>query len=144
MSNKAVNSKESIIVDAKELLAFFDKVTWHLPNARRQHGALKRFEDAGYSIIHNYTIAQELKAADERDEKRRYIAKIIGAYGEMLAAFEIMMFMKDMTQKSSRQESSGELHLFSDTAKLTIAQYLDRIGVAAKKWKNANRILASG
>ncbi len=61
MSNKAKNSKESILCDAKELMKLYDRVTWHLPKARREHSAVRRFEDAGYAIIHYCTIAMELK-----------------------------------------------------------------------------------
>ena len=55
----------------------------------------------------------------------------------MLAAFEILMDMKVMTQKRSDKESAGEMYLFSDTAKLEIARLLERIDEGAKKWHNS-------
>jgi hypothetical protein len=139
MSNKAKNSKESILCDAKELMKLYDRVTWHLPKARREHGAVRRFEDAGYSIIHYCTIAMELKSENEQQRKREYVEYLIGSFGEMLAAFDILMDMKDMTQKKSDADSKGEMYLFSDSAKLAIARLLERIETGAKKWRNSIR-----
>lgn len=65
MSNKAKNSRESIICDTKELMKLYDTITWHLPKARREHGAVQKFEDAGYAIIHYCTIAMELRGENE-------------------------------------------------------------------------------
>lgn len=78
MSNKAKNSKESILCDAKELMKLYDRVTWHLPKARREHSAVRRFEDAGYAIIHYCTIAMELKGENEQQRKREYVEHLIG------------------------------------------------------------------
>ena len=55
----------------------------------------------------------------------------------MLAAFEILMDMKVMTQKKSDKESEGEMYLFSDNVKLEIARFLERIEEGAKKWRNS-------
>ena len=105
MSNKAKNSKESIICDAKELMKLYDRLTWHLPKARREHGAVKRFEDTGYRIVHYCTIAMEMRQKSEQQKKKEYVERILGAFGEMLAAFEILMDMKAMTQKKSDADS---------------------------------------
>lgn len=139
MGNKANNSKESILCDAKELMKLYDRVTWHLPKARREHSAVRRFEDAGYAIIHDCTIAMELKGEHEQQRKREYVEHLIGSFGEMLAAFDILMDMKDMTQKKSDADSKGEMYLFSDSAKLAIARLLERIETGAKKWRNSIR-----
>ena len=139
MSNKAKNSKESILCDTKELLKLFDRATWHLTDARRAHGAVKRFEDAGYNIIHYFTIAVELRGEDEQGRKREYIEHILGSFGEILAAFEILTDMRVMTQKRSDAGSVGEMHLFSDTAKLEIARLLERIDAGIRKWRNSVR-----
>ena len=127
------------MVDVKELLKLYDRVTIHLPRIRREHSAIKRFEDAAYSIIHNFTIAFEMRGDDEKQAKRIYIEKIIGSFGEMLAAFEILMDMRAGTQKISDEESKGEMYLFSDSAKLQIARYLERIETGIKKWRNSIR-----
>ena len=139
MGNKAKNSKESILCDTKELLKLFDKVTWHLTDARRAHGAVKRFEDAGYHIIHCCTIAMELRGDNEQERKREYIERILGSFGELLAAFEILSDMTIMTQKRSDTESICAIHLFSDTAKLEIARFLERIETGIRKWRNSIR-----
>lgn len=139
MGNKAANSKESILCDAKELMKLYDRVTWHLPKARREHSALRRFEDAGYRVIHCFSVAFELRGEDEQRRKREYIEQMIGAFGEMLAAFEIMMDMRDMTQKRSDEESKGEMFLFSDSAKLAIARLLERMDAGIRKWRNSIR-----
>ena len=80
MSNKAKNSKESILCDAKELMKLYDRVTWHLPKARREHSAVRRFEDAGYAIIHYCTIAMELRGEHEQQRKREYVEHLIGSF----------------------------------------------------------------
>lgn len=139
MGNKANKSKDSILADTKDLLKLYDRVTWHLTNARRHHGAVKKFEDAGYEIIHCFTVAKAITGdgADEKSRRKTYIERLIGSFGEMLAAFEILMDMKVMTQKRSDKESAGEMYLFSDTAKLEIARLLERIDEGAKKWHNS-------
>ena len=137
MSNKAKNSKESILCDAKELMKLYDRVTWHLPKARREHSAVKRFEDCGYRIIHYCTIAMELRSDEDKPRKREYIERLIGAFGEMLASFEILMDMRVMTQKKSDADSQHEMYLFSDSGKLAIARLLERIEVGAKKWRSS-------
>ena len=109
MSNKAKNSKESILCDAKELMKLYDRVTWHLPKARREHNAVRKFEDAGYAIIHDCTIAMELKGEDEQQRKREYVEHLIGSFGEMLAAFDILMDMKDMTQKKRCRQQGRDI-----------------------------------
>lgn len=139
MGNKAKNSKESILCDTKELLKLFDKVTWHLTDARRAHGAVKRFEDAGYRIIHYCTIAMELKGENEQEKKREYIERILGSFGELLSAFEILSDMTIMTQKRSDKESVQAIHLFSDTAKLDLARILERMDSGIRKWRNSIR-----
>ncbi len=137
MSNKAKNSKESIICDAKELMKLYDRLTWHLPKARREHGAVKRFEDCGYRIIHYCTIAMEMHQDNEQHRKKEYVERLLGVFGEMLAAFEILMDMRAMTQKKSEESSQHEMYLFSDSGKLTIARLLERIEAGVKKWRNS-------
>lgn len=94
-SNHAKTCKESILVDVKELLKLYDRVTIHLPRIRREHSAVKRFEDAAYNIIHNFTIAFEMRNEDEKQMKRMYVERIICSFGEMLAAFEILIDLRD-------------------------------------------------
>ena len=137
MSNKAKNSKESIICDAKELMKLYDCLTWHLPKARREHGAVRRFEDAGYRIIHYCTIAMEMRQEYEQIRKKEYIERILGSFGEMIAAFEILMDMRAMTQKKSDADSRHEMYLFSDSGKLASARLLERIETGVKKWRNS-------
>ena len=120
-------------------MKLFDRVTWHLTDARRAHGAVKRFEDAGYQIIHCCTIAMELRGENEQERKREYVERILGAFGEILAAFEILCDMRVMTQKRSDKESAGAIHLFSDSAKLEIARILERIDTGVRKWRNSIR-----
>ena len=139
MGNKAVNSKESILCDTKELMKLYDRLTWHLPKARREHSAVRRFEEAGYRIIHYCTIAMEMKNDGDMQEKRKYINGILGSFGEMLASFEILMDMKVMTQKASDDDSRHEMYLFSDSGKLAIARLLERIELGVKKWRNSVR-----
>ena len=139
MGNKAVYSKESILCDTKELLKLYDRLTWHLPKARREHSAVKRFEEAGYRIIRYCTIAMEMKNDGDLQEKRRYIDGILGSFGEMLASFEILMDMRVMTQKMSDVDSRHEMYLFSDSGKLAIARLLERIELGVKKWRNSVR-----
>ena len=138
-SNHAKTCKESILVDVKELLKLYDRVTIHLPRIRREHSAVKRFEDAAYNIIHNFSIAFEMRNEEEKQMKRMYVERIIGSFGEMLAAFEILMDMRAGTQKVSDAESKGEMYLFSDSAKLQIARYLERIETGIKKWRSSIR-----
>ena len=137
MGNKANTSKESILCDAKELLKLYDKLTWNLPKARREHSAVKRFEDCGYRIIHYCTIAMEMHQEDEQQKKKKYIERLIGTFGEMTAAFEILMDMTVITQKNSGEEFIRQAHLFSDSGKLAIARLLERIETGIKKWRNS-------
>lgn len=139
MSNKAAHAKESILCDVKDLMKLYDRVTWHLPKARREHSAVRRFEEAGYAIIHDCTIAMELRSEADRPRKREYVEHLIGSFGEMLASFDILMDMRDMTQKKSDADSRKEMYLFSDSAKLAIARLLERIETGAKKWRNSIR-----
>lgn len=139
MSNKAKQSKESILCDTKELMKLYDRVTWHLPKARREHSAVKRFEDAGYSIIHYCAVAMELRSEEDKPRKREYIERLLGAHAEMMAAFEILMDMRAMTQKKSDRDSKKEMYLFSNSGKLAIAMLLERIETGIKKWRNSIR-----
>lgn len=135
MSNKAKNSKDSILVDTKELLVIYDQHLMTIPKARRESGALRHFEEAGYQIIDHYTIAKEMTAESEHEERRRHVDAILGAFGRLLAAFEIMMRMKAVTQKKPT-EGMG---LFSDSTKLAMARCLERIEEGCRKWRNSMR-----
>ena len=79
----------------------------------------------------------EMHGENEQQRKREYVERLIGSLGEMLTSFDILMDMKDMTQKKSDTESKHEMHLFSNNGKLAIARLLDRIEVGARKWRNS-------
>jgi hypothetical protein len=81
----------------------------------------------------------ELRGEDEQARKREYVERILGSFGEMVAAFEILSDMRVMTQKRSDAESIGAIFLFSDTAKLEIARLLERIDEGVRKWRNSIR-----
>ncbi len=139
MSNKAKNCKESILVDVKNLLTLYDRFVMTLPKARRESGALRHFEDAGYQMIHHFTIAREMTSPADHDERRRHVDAILGCFGELVAAFEIMMQMKAATQKKSTSDLKGEMYLFSDSAKLGMARCLEKIEEGCRKWRNSMR-----
>ena len=138
MSNKARNSKESILTDTKELLKILDTAIKRMPKMYRQHGAAIRMEQAGYDIIHHFTIAYNCKEV-RIDE----IRMMFGAYGRLIAAFEILMAVRLDTQKSSNHENSGKMGLFTDTCKLAIARQIERIEEGVVKWHNAIKVSAS-
>lgn len=138
MSNKARNSKESILTDTKELLKILDTAIKRMPKMYRQHGAAIRMEQAGYDIIHHFTIAHNCK-----EVRIGEIRQMFGAYGRLIAAFEILMAVKLDTQKSSDQENKGQMSLFTDTCKLAIARQIERIEEGVVKWNNATKVSAS-
>lgn len=138
MSNKAANSKESILADVKELLKILDTAIKRMPKMYRQHGAAIRMEQAGYDIIHHFTVAYNCK------EVRLYeIQQMFGAYGRMIAAFEILMYVKLDTQKSSDPQNVGQIGLFSDSCKLALARRMERIEEGISKWHNAIKVSTS-
>ena len=81
----------------------------------------------------------ELRGENEQGLKREYIERILGSFGELLAAFEILSDMTIMTQKRSDKESIQAIHLFSDTAKIELARLLERIDSGIRKWRNSIR-----
>lgn len=132
MSNKARNSKESILCDAKELLKILDTAIKRMPKMYRQHGAALEMEKAGFDIIHHFTVAQNCK-----EVRLHEIQQMFGAYGRLIAAFEILMFARLDTMKSSAPENAGKMGLFSDSVKLQLARQMERIEEGVVKWHNA-------
>lgn len=55
-----------------------------MPKIRRIHGAAVRMEEAAYDMIDYFHIAYEFNnKEDEIFIKRKYIIKMLGAYGRM-------------------------------------------------------------
>ena len=147
MSNKARNDKGSILIDVENLLDVFEPCFMRMPKIRRIHGAAVRMEDAAYDLINYYHIAYEMTGPDEVCEKRHYITQMIGAYGRMQSCFKRLMKVDIDTQKRSTPENKGEMSLFSDTAKLAIAQSMERIEEGVRKWRSSvklSRIVSTG
>lgn len=147
MSNRARNDKGSILVDVEELLDVFEPAFMRMPKIRRIHGAAVRMENACYDLIFYYTIAFELDNKGEAVEKIRYIERMLGAYGIVQSCFKRLMKVDIDTQKRSQAESKGEMHLFSDSAKLAIARSMERIEEGIVKWRKsikASRIISDG
>lgn len=139
MSNKARNDKGSILVDVEELLDVFEPAFMRMPKIRRIHGAAVRMEEACYDLIDYFTIAYELDNKEEAEEKKRCIAKMLGAYGRMQSCFKRLMKVDLDTQKRSQEESKGEMCLFSDRTKLAIARCMERIEEGIIKWRKSIR-----
>lgn len=139
MSNKARNDKGSILIDVENLLDVFEPCFMRMPKIRRIHGSAVRMEDAAYDLIHYYHIAYEM-GPDEAREKRHYITQMIGAYGRMQSCFKRLMKVDIDTQKRSNPENKGEMNLFSDTAKLAMAQSMERIEEGIRKWRSSVKL----
>lgn len=138
MSNKARNDKASILVDVENLLDVFEPAFMLMPKIRRIHGAAVRMEDAAYDIIDHFTVAYEM-GADEWQEKRREVSRMLGAYGRMQSCFKRLMKVDIDTQKISGSEHKGQMGMFSDHTKLAIAQSMERIEEGIIKWRKSIR-----
>lgn len=136
MSNKARNDKGSILVDVERLLDIYEPVFMRMPKIRRIHGAAVRMEEAAYDIIRNFSIAYEM-AADEAEEKKRYVSHMIGDFGIMQSCFKRLMKVDLDTMKSSNPNAKGELGLFSDKVKLAIAMCMESIEKGIIKWRSS-------
>ena len=143
MGNKAKNDKGSILIDVENLLDVFEPAFMRMPKIRRIHGAAVRMEDAAYDIINYFSIAYELSnREDEIVEKKHYISLMLGAYGRMQSCFKRLMKVDLDTMKSTTcsDEEKGKMCLFSDKAKLAIAQNMERIEEGIIKWRNSLKI----
>ena len=136
MSNKARNDKGSILVDVEKLLDAFEPAFMRMPKIRRIHGAAVRMEQAAYDLIDYYHIAYEMPA-EEAVEKKRYITKMIGAFGRMQSCFKRLMKVDIDTMKISNPDAKCQLCLFSDRTKLAIAECMERIEEGIIKWRRS-------
>jgi len=139
MSNRAKNGKGSILVDIERLLDIFEPAFMRMPKIRRIHGAAVRMEDAAYDIIHYFTIAYEM-GPDEAAEKRKYVAQLLGAYGRLQSCFKRLMKVDIDTMRKSDAACHDGMCLFSDGAKLAIAQCMERIEEGIIKWRKSIKV----
>lgn len=138
MGNRATHDKGSILVDVENLLDVFEPAFMRMPKIRRIHGAAVRMEEAAYDIIRYFHIAYQM-SGNESIEKRYYISQMLGAYGVLQSCFKRLMKVDMDTMKKSDKDSVGQMHLFSDSAKLQIAQYMERIQEGIVKWRNSTK-----
>ncbi len=138
MSNRAKNDKASIIVDAKNILLIFDPAFARMPKIRRHHGAAVRFEQAVYDLIDNFYQAYVLSnRPQEIDDKIRYTAAMIGAFGRMQTAFDLLMRTRMDNQKTSNANAVGEMYLLSDHVKLEIARSMEKMEEGISRWRTS-------
>lgn len=122
------------MTDTKSLLKTLDTAIKRMPKIYRCHGAAIRMEDAAYDLINHFT-----QAINCKEVRTVEIQKMFGAYGRLIAAFEILMEVKLDTQKSNHPDNIGEMGLFSDKCKLMLARDMERIEEGIRKWYNASR-----
>lgn len=142
MSNQANNDKSSILVDVENLLDVYEPAFLRMPKTRRIHGAAVRMEEAAYDLIDFFSTAYDLPNGDE---KRYWVLRMVGAYGRMQSAFKRLMKVKVDTQVSTTtgESDASRMNLLSDSVKLEIAMYMERIEKGIIKWKNSIKGSAS-
>jgi hypothetical protein len=118
MSARVRKDKAGILADAKNLIWVLLPAIQRMPKIERIEGAPHEMKTAAFSIVANFTTAWNCPEC--RDE---YIRRMFGDYGRLLAAFDIAI----------RQG------LMTDSVKLGIAEYLERIEEGITKWHNALR-----
>lgn len=116
--NKARNDKSSILADAKNLLIVLLPAIQRMPKIERIEGAPQEMKRAAFDIIRHFQTAKECP-----EVRLEHIHEMIGAFGIILAAFDICI-------------AQG---LFTDRQKLAIAMQLERIEEGVRKWRNASR-----
>ena len=137
MSNKAANDKSSIIIDVENCLDVFEPAFMRMPKIRRIHGAAVRMEDALYDIIDNFYIAYTL-GKEDIDEKKRYIRKMIGAFGRVSSTFKRLMRMKlGQCRSNTTGDFCRDMSLFSNSVSYEIARHLEKIEEGIRKWSNS-------
>ena len=117
-SNKAKNDKDSILADAKNLLAILYPAIQRMPKIERIEGAPTEMKRATLGIIRHFSIAKEC-----HEERALEIRKMIGEFGVLLSAFELCIVQGLLTDKDQ----------------LKIAMQLDRLEEGVMKWRNAVR-----
>lgn len=114
-SRSAQNSKESILVEAKELLKTIHFNQKDVPAMDRREGAWHEMRQAALSIIRLFCMARS-----NPDRRLEYIDDMVGAMGVIDAMFDECL----------------QLGLLTDEIKLKIARHLDRIDRGAVLWKD--------
>lgn len=118
--NKAKNDKDSILVDAKNLLYILMPAIQRMPKIERVEGAAPEMKHAVLNIIRHFSIAKECQ-----EVRVQHIEEMLGEFGILLACFDLCI-------------ARG---LLTDKDKLRIAMQLERIEEGVKKWRNAARSL---
>lgn len=108
----------SILADTKNLLVILHHAIQRMPKVERIEGAPREMKLAAYELISHFTIAKECPEA-----RLAEIQKMIGKFGEIIAAFDL----------------SIQFGLFTDSERFRIAEQLERIEEGVKKWRNATR-----
>lgn len=142
-SSRAKKDKGSILVDLEQLLDVFEPAFMRMPKIRRIHGAAVRMEEAAYDMIDYFHIAYEFNnKEDEIFIKRKYIIKMLGAYGRMQSCFKRLMKIDMDTMKSTTcgEKDKKSMCLFSDSAKLAIAKSMEKIEEGIIKWRNSLKV----
>ena len=97
-SNKAKNDKDSILADAKNLLAILYPAIQRMPKIERIEGAPTEMKRATLGIIRHFSIAKECQ-----DERVSEIRKMIG-----------MQISKKETKKAIKQNRIKVAELLND------------------------------
>ena len=128
--NQATHSKESILAHAKNLLRVYLPAMQRMPKIERWDGAAPSLRQAAFDIIDLYTVAWNCPEA-----RLTSIQRMFGAYGRLIAAFELLV----------------QQGLLTAGTQLAIAEQLERMEEGIAKWhhtvaemKQKDKALASG
>lgn len=116
--NKAMNDKDSILADTKNLLYILYPAIQRMPKIERIEGAPVMMKSACYGIIGHFSIAKECP-----EVRLDHIRAMFGEYGKLLAAFDLCI----------------QFGFLTDGERLRIAIQLERIKEGVRKWRNAAR-----
>ena len=116
--NGAQNDKDSILVEAKKLLAILHYALPNVPKIYRQQSAYSHMIQAALTIIEEFHLAREYKEDRILHQKR------------MAAKYAVL---------SAMLEECDELGYVTKADELKICQILDRMDDGIRRWKSVTR-----
>lgn len=114
--NGAQNDKDSILVEAKNLLKTLHFLAPDITTLQRREGAYHEMKQAALNLIRLFC-----KARSNPELRQMYIDDMIGEMGVIDAMFDECI----------------QLGALTDKMKLKIARHMDRMDEGIKRWRNA-------
>lgn len=121
--NGAQNDKDSILVEAKNLLKTLHYLAPNVSTIQRREGAWSEMRKAALNLIRLFC-----KARSNTELRQMYIDDMIGEMGVIDAMFDECI----------------QLGALADKMKLQIARHMDRMDEGIKRWRNATDRRQSG